>query len=102
MNHRHWFEPTSLSAVVDLTSRLLAHSPHRVHYIHLPIPVSAQQNLPAFLEPLAGVTSVLMADGVEVYLGVIQANDESGTRERIAAVRESCPGLRFGVATECG
>ncbi|SMY19698.1 unnamed protein product [Zymoseptoria tritici ST99CH_1A5] len=59
-------------------------------------------SLPTFLAPLTDITPTLMEKGLEVYPGVVQCDDEKGTRERIAAVTRACPGLKFGVATECG
>jgi hypothetical protein len=45
----------------------------------------------------------LVEQGVEVYVGVVQFDDEQGTRERIAAVSKAWPEMKkFGIATECG
>ncbi|EGP91338.1 uncharacterized protein MYCGRDRAFT_27396, partial [Zymoseptoria tritici IPO323] len=106
MAHKHFYEPTAEQtapsrAITSLLTHMLVF-PHRISYIHFPIPVSAQTSLPTFLAPLTDITPTLMEKGLEVYPGVVQFDDEKGTRERIAAVTRACPGLKFGVATECG
>ncbi|SMQ46020.1 unnamed protein product [Zymoseptoria tritici ST99CH_3D7] len=101
MAHKHFYEPPTTLAITSLLTHMLVF-PHRISYIHFPIPVSAQTSLPTFLAPLTDITPTLMEKGLEVYPGVVQFDDEKGTRERIAAVTRACPGLKFGVATECG
>ncbi|SMR42366.1 unnamed protein product [Zymoseptoria tritici ST99CH_1E4] len=101
MAHKHFYEPPTTLAITSLLTHMLVF-PHRISYIHFPIPVSAQTSLPTFLAPLTDITPTLMEKGLEVYPGVVQFDDEKGTRERIAAVTRACPGLNFGVATECG
>jgi hypothetical protein len=42
-----------------------------------------------------------LAEGTELYLGVVHAKDGAkGTRSRIAAASQYAP--KFGIATECG
>jgi hypothetical protein len=100
MDHKHWFEPTSLQAVVDLGKKLFERSPHPINYYHVPVPVSTMDRLDEFLAPLAQLLPSFKLHHTEVYLGVVQYADLEGTRLRIEAGKKILPD--FGVATECG
>lgn len=100
MEHKHWFEPKSLRAVVDRGLRLYENSSHNIDYFHLPVPVSAMDNLDEFLAPLADLAPKLKANNTDLVLGVIQFNDPEGTRKRIAAASRVVD--EFEVSTECG
>lgn len=100
MDHKHWFEPSSLRAVVDRGVVLIDKSPHPIHYFHAPVPLSADDKLDSFLEPLADLAPKLKEHNTELYLGVVHHSDLEGTKRRIAAASKYVP--EFGVATECG
>lgn len=100
MEHKHWFEPTSLQAVVDRGLILFDKSPHPIKYFHLPIPVSTMSDLDSFLEPLKQLQPKLNAHDTEVYLGVVQYNDPEGTKKRIEAAGKVLS--EFGICSECG
>ena len=100
MDHKHWFEPTSLRAVVDRGITLIDKSPHPIRFFHAPVPLSADGNLETFLEPLKDFVPKLKEHNTELYLGVVHYNDPEGTKKRIEAASKYVP--EFGVATECG
>lgn len=100
MEHRHWFEPKSMRAVVDRGTALLERIAHPVAFFHAPVPVSATPFLDDYLEPLRDFYPKLKQQGGELYLGLIQHDDPEGTRRRIEAAGKVVP--EFGVATECG
>ena len=62
----------------------------------MPVPKSRDDR--AYFEPLK---ELKRPDGLELYLGLVHAGDEEGTRRRIKTAEEVGVG-RFGVATECG
>lgn len=100
MEHKHWYEPTSLKAVVERGVQLVEKSPHPIAYFHAPVPVSAMDTLDTFLEPLKDLAPKLKEHNTELYLGVVQFDDLEGTKKRIEAASKVVP--EFGVATECG
>lgn len=99
MDHKHWYEPPSLQAVADRGLALLD-GPHKIQYFQCPIPVSAMDNLDAFIQPIVPFYEKLHAQGGELYLGVVQFDDPEGTKKRIEAALKYVP--EFGVSTECG
>lgn len=100
MEHKHWWEPTSLSAVVERGIGIFDRSPHKIAWFHCPVPVSAMDKLDTFLAPLKDLAPKLKEHGTELYLGVVQYNDSEGTKKRIEAASKVVD--EFGVATECG
>lgn len=102
MAHAHFMEPSSLAAVSDRGLALLTKSNHPINYFHLPVPVSAMGSLEEFYEPLRRLVPSFKEQGTELYLGVVQAGDPEGTRNRMDAAKKVLGGFAFGVATECG
>ncbi|KAF2172512.1 hypothetical protein M409DRAFT_63175 [Zasmidium cellare ATCC 36951] len=100
MNHQHWFEPTSLRAVVDRGLRLFEKSSHKINWFHLPVPVSTMETLEAFLAPLSDLVPKLKENNTDLVLGLVQYDDEGGTRKRIDAASKFVS--EFEIATECG
>ncbi|KAF7186851.1 hypothetical protein HII31_11811 [Pseudocercospora fuligena] len=100
MEHKHWFEPTSMKAVVERGSLLFDRSSHPIKFFHAPVPVSVMDNLDFYLEPLKDLVPKLEQYNAELYLGVVQYDDLEGTKKRIEAASKVVP--RFGIATECG
>lgn len=100
MEHKHWFEPTSLRAVADRGLRLFEKSSHKINWFHLPVPVSAMDHLDDFFAPLADLVPKLKENGTDLVLGVVQYNDEEGTKKRIEAASKVVS--EFEIATECG
>lgn len=99
MEHKHWFEPTSLQAVSERGLRLLERAPHRIDYFHVPVPISALGSLDQYLAPVKELSEKLKAQGGELYLGLIHKDPEA-TRKMIEVAKTYVSD--FGVATECG
>lgn len=100
MEHKHFFEPTSLQAVTGRTLALFARTPHKITYSHFPVPQSAMAHLPKYLSPLTVLYPALQKHGCELYLGVVKFGDLGGTKKRIEEAKKFAP--EFGVATEYG
>ena len=93
---RHFVEPKDASRMVDFANALAAAIPHKLAYIHMPVPVERSDD--AFHQPLRDLK---LPAGTELYLGVVHAKDGvAGTKARIATARRYAPS--FGIATECG
>lgn len=65
-------------------------------WVHVPVPRDRSDE--AYFAALAE----LSPDVQEVYLGLVHAGDEEGTRARIEVARCVLGDRAFGVATECG
>jgi hypothetical protein len=100
MEHKHFFEPTSLQAVVDRGLALFERSPHPIRFFHAPVPVSAMDHLDEYLAPLEQIVPKFEDYGMELYLGVVHYDDPEGTKKRIEAASKVVK--NFGVATERG
>lgn len=100
MEHKHFFEPSSLQPITERTLALFARTSHKIAYSHCPVPQSAMSFLPEYYAPLKTLYPTLRAHGCELYLGVVVFNDTEGTQTRIDEARKLAP--KFGVATGCG
>ncbi|KAH6106606.1 hypothetical protein HBI69_179190 [Parastagonospora nodorum] len=100
IEHKHFFEPKSLQAVVDRGLVLFERSSHPINFFHAPVPVSAMGFLDEYFAPLKQILPNLKEHATELYLGVVQYDDLEGTKKRIEAASKVVP--EFGVATECG
>jgi methionine synthase II (cobalamin-independent) len=93
---KHFVEPKDASAMVEFANALAKASPHRLGYVHMPVPRERDDD--AFHVPFRNLT---LGEGTELYLGVVSAHDGvEGTRRRITAASRHAP--PFGIATECG
>jgi hypothetical protein len=96
MNHKHSHEPRDTGVMVDLANDLARALPHRVDFIHMPVPRGRDDD--AYFAPLARLA---LNPQTELYLGLVHFTDGvEGTRRRIAAASRVRP--EFGIATECG
>ena len=97
LRHKHFIEPENTGLVVELANNIIEtiSKSHVVEWIHIPVPRNRIDQ-----EYFAQLNS-LKLDGSRLYLGLVHANDEIGTDQRIAAARAAYP-HPFGVATECG
>ena len=95
--HKHFIEPVDTRLLVELANDLIKNvgDRHSIEWIHMPVPKSRTDM--AYFEPL----NELKFPQGRLYLGLVHANDEAGTRERIR-VASSVYKHPFGVATECG
>jgi hypothetical protein len=93
---KHFVEPKDAAAMVDFANALLKATPHKLAYIHMPVPVDRSDD--AFHRPFRDLK---LPVGTALFLGVVHAKDGTeGTKARIAAARRYAPD--FGIATECG
>ncbi len=93
---RHFVEPKDAAQMVDFANALAAAMPHRLAYIHMPVPIGRSDD--AFHRPFRDLK---LGDGTALFLGLVHAKDGvEGTKARIAAARRHAPA--FGIATECG
>ncbi|KAF2971418.1 hypothetical protein GQX73_g2168 [Xylaria multiplex] len=102
LQHKHFIEPKDMSLLVGLANALLARETlaPRTEWIHLPVPKERTDF--DYFSPLTSLE--LDSSGSKppyLYLGVVHANDEVGTKKRIETAQASVP-FPFGVATECG
>lgn len=93
---KHFVEPKDAARMVDFANTLAAAVPHKLAYIHMPVPIGRSDD--AFHRPLRDLK---LGNGTALFLGVVHAKDGvAGTKARIAAARRYAPD--FGIATECG
>ncbi|KAK8091453.1 hypothetical protein PG997_001814 [Apiospora hydei] len=102
LRHKHFVEPQDTSLLVDLANALLERETigPRTEWVHLPVP--KERTDPGYFAPLVRLR--LDAPGLKpprLYLGVVHANDEVGTKKRVETAQAVVP-FPFGVATECG
>jgi hypothetical protein len=96
LDAEHSVQPTDLGKAVGLANLLLRSSPHRIDWIHMPVPRSRDDE--AYFAPLRDFKG--SAD-TELYLGLVHAAEGApGTLRRMKAAAKYAP--RFGIATECG
>ena len=96
MNHKHSLEPRDMGVMVDLANDLTCALPHRIDFVHMPVPRGRDDN--AYFAPLSRLA---LNSQTELYLGLVHFTDGvEGTRRRIATASRVRP--EFGIATECG
>ena len=94
MGHKHFVEPKDTALLVELGNAILNGVTRPVDWLHMPVPWSRVDA--DYHAPLAQ----LNIRDTELYLGLLHADDEEGTRSRIKAAAEFV--APFGLATECG
>ena len=93
---RHFIEPESMAAMVELTNAVLGGLQRRLDFVHLPVPIERDDD-----EYFAALKDVKRPAGLMVYLGLIHEGDGvEGTMRRYETARRHCED--FGVSTECG
>ena len=93
---RHFIEPESMAAMVDLSNAIIDGVNRPVDFIHMPVPIEREDD--AYYAPLAGLKR---PEGMKLYLGLIHWRDGAdATMRRVAAARRFT--RDFGVSTECG
>ncbi|KAI0156822.1 hypothetical protein GGR57DRAFT_511174 [Xylariaceae sp. FL1272] len=100
--HTHFVEPLDTSLLVELANSLLARPTlgPRTQWVHLPVPKNRTDS--DYFAPLKNLN--LDDSGSTppyVYLGLVHADDEPGTKKRIETAQATVP-FSFGVSTECG
>ena len=92
--HKHFVEPKDTALLVELGNAIVNGVTRPVDWLHMPVPRSRVDA--DYFAPLAQ----LNIGDTELYLGLLHAGDEDGTRARIKAAAEFV--APFGLATECG
>lgn len=97
--HQHFVEPRDTRLLVGMANSILAQTDRPVDWIHMPVPKGRADE-----DYFAPLRELRLPPGgeTELFLGLVHAHDEEGTRARIRVAQETVPGLKFGVATECG
>lgn len=97
MGHVHFVQPPDTELMVDMANTIVQKigPSHRIAYVHMPVPKDRQDA--AYFKPL---TNLELHD-TKLFLGVVHANDESGTKKRLEAAQAAFPNIA-GVGTQCG
>lgn len=96
LGHKHFVEPEDMGLMVDFSNDLAqAIQPRQPSWLHMPVPKGRDDQ--AYFEPLKRLNT---GADTKLYLGLIHANDETGTQRRIQAAQHVVKD--FGAATECG
>ncbi|KAE8332996.1 hypothetical protein BDV39DRAFT_199346 [Aspergillus sergii] len=82
--HKHLVEPQDLSLVVQLVNHITKAVDRPISWIHIPVPKDRDDS--AYFEALSQLD---VGDDVDLYPGLVHANDNEGTRRRIRTA-ESC------------
>ncbi|KAL8935505.1 MAG: hypothetical protein Q9211_004664 [Gyalolechia sp. 1 TL-2023] len=95
--HSHFVEPASTDLLVEMANEIVktATPVHQINYVHMPVPKDRDDE--EYFQPLKH----LAIGDTRLFLGLIHANDEAGTRRRIETASRFCP-VMFGLTTECG
>jgi hypothetical protein len=95
LHHRHTIEPEDMAILVDIANTAVSRVKRSIEWVHMPVP--KDKETAGYFMPL----QQLSIGSACLYLGLVHADDEEGTRRRIAAAQSV--GIKdFGVATECG
>jgi methionine synthase II (cobalamin-independent) len=94
--HKHFTEPVDMGLMVDVALAVIKGAKRQLNWVHMPVPKSRTDE--AYFEPLKRLALKLGA--TTLFLGLVHAGDEKGTRERVKTAEKFVHD--FGVATECG
>ncbi len=93
---KHFVEPVTMAAMVNLANRLAAGVQRTIEFIHMPVPIERDDD--AYFEALA---NLCLKPETKLYLGLIHDKDGTGgANRRIAAANKYVQD--YGLATECG
>lgn len=93
--HQHFVQPKDTANLAEIARGITDRVRRPIGWLHLPVPADRDDD--AYFAPLRDLR---LPQGCELYLGLVHAEDEAGTRRRIEAARRVVSA--FGVATECG
>jgi hypothetical protein len=95
-NHRHVVEPTDMSDMVDMATRLNLSVKRPIDLVHMPVPRDRRDD--AYFAPLRGLK---LRPETRLALGLVHHTDGlAGTARRMATARKYAP--NFAIGTECG
>lgn len=99
--HKHFCEPKDTSLIVKVIKTIYANVGRKVDWVHLPVPKDRHD--PEYLEPLKEIIPLVASHGTKLYIGLVHAGDEQGTRRRIETAQQVLgQEVEWGVGTECG
>jgi len=94
---KHFVEPSDARRLVEVANGLAATVTREIAWFHLPVPIERDD-----VEYVAPLADLAIADGTELYLGVVHHEDGAeGARRRLAAAARVLD-REVGVGTECG
>jgi hypothetical protein len=94
MGNKHFIEPKDTGLLTKLSADILKNVKRQVNWMHMPVPKDRDDV--EYFTPLGD----LELESTELYLGLVHANDEEGTRKRMDAASKVIK--KFGIASECG
>ncbi|KAF2756375.1 hypothetical protein EJ05DRAFT_63661 [Pseudovirgaria hyperparasitica] len=94
----HCVEPLDAGILVEVINGIAANVARRVSYYHIPVPRNRVDA--GYFEPLRMLS--MRARESTLFLGLVHAHDEEGTRERIETAKRVLGHAEFGISTECG
>lgn len=94
LGYKHFVEPKDTALLIEVANTLLRDVTRPINWIHMPVPKNGLDG--AYFAPL----KKSRLEVTELYLGLLHANDEEGTRDSIKAAAKCI--TPFGLATECG
>lgn len=97
LGHVHFVQPPDTALLVEMANSIVQKisTIHPVAYIHMPVPKDRTDE--AYFKPLKD----LRLHDTKLFLGVVHANDEAGTKARLEAAQVVYPNIS-GISTECG
>ena len=96
LDAKHFVQPVDATKMVELANLIVRGVPRSITWMHMPVPIDRTDD--AFFAPLRGLR---LADGTELYLGLVHAEDGvAGTLSRVEVARKYV--ATFGIASECG
>ncbi|KAJ3780715.1 hypothetical protein GGU10DRAFT_136175 [Lentinula aff. detonsa] len=98
MKNQHFVEPKDMGLMIEVAGMVFEEvkKKREVNWLHMPVPKN--RNDEAYFEPLKAFN----LGKTELYLGLVHAGDEEGTKKRVEVAARFVQSDKFGVATECG
>lgn len=104
--HKHFVEPRDLGTMCDVLRVVWKELGRDVQWVHVPVPRNrGGVGDEMYYEALEGVAELLRERKTTIYLGLVHAWDEEGTKMRVDSatkVMKKVDGVAWGIATECG
>ncbi|KAJ3758753.1 hypothetical protein EV360DRAFT_43228 [Lentinula raphanica] len=98
MQNKHFVEPKDVGLMVEIAGMVFEEvkKTREVNWLHMPVPKARDDE--AYFVPLKD----LVLGKTELYLGLVHARDEEGTKRRAEVAARFVQADKFGIATECG
>lgn len=96
LDHTLFVQPEDAGLMVDMAAEIAKAVRRPLNWVHLPVPKHRDDD--AYFLPLR----TLELGETELYLGLVHAHDEDGTKRRLVTASRVLGHTCFGVGTECG